>query len=129
MCREPEFIKRLPALVDIFGRPSVQNLQNRIRGFSMLRKLSAVTAAAALLMSSTLAFAGDQRQADTQQQGALAPGKAAGVEKATGEGVNIAMMVIGLGVVAGGVALALSGSGGGGNGGSGGVGSPPPSTH
>jgi len=79
----------------------------------MLRKLSAMAAAAALLTASTLAFADEQQQPKTQEQGALAPGNAAGVEKAVGEGTNIALIVVGLGVVAGGVALALSGGGGG----------------
>jgi len=78
----------------------------------MMRKFSAVAASIAMLMSSTLAFADEQQQPNAQEQGALAPGKPAGVEKAVGEDTNIALIVVGLGVVAGGVALALGGSGG-----------------
>ena len=89
----------------------------------MLRKSAAVIASAAMLVSSTLAFAGEPQQSAPQAQGALAPGSAAGVEKANSEGANIAMIAVGLAVVAGGVALALSsGVGGGGNGGVGSTG-------
>lgn len=77
----------------------------------MLRKWAAIIASAALLMSSTMALANDAHPA--QQQGALAPGKAAGVEKAVGEGTNVLLIVVGIGLVVGGVALALSSSGGG----------------
>lgn len=78
----------------------------------MLRKWAAIVASAAMLVSSTMAFADDAHPAQ-QQQGALAPGNAAGVEKATGEGTNVLLIVLGVGLVAGGVALALAGSGGG----------------
>jgi hypothetical protein len=77
----------------------------------MLRKWAAIVASAAMLTSSTVAFADDQKPA--QQQGALAPGNAAGVEKATGMDTNVLLIALGIGLVAGGVALALSSSGGG----------------
>lgn len=76
----------------------------------MFRKYAAVVASVAMLSSSTMAFADDSKQPaqQQQQQGALAPGHAAGVEKAVGESTNILLITLGVGVVAGGVALALS---------------------
>ncbi len=81
----------------------------------MLRKWAAIVASSAMLMSTTMAFAGTPQQAQPQQQqhGALAPGKAAGVEQAVGVGTNTLLILVGVGLVAGGVALALSGSSGG----------------
>lgn len=79
----------------------------------MLRKYAAVIASIAMLSSSTMAFANSSQPAQPQQQGALAPGNAAGVEQARGMGTNVLLIAIGVGLVAGGVALALSNSGGG----------------
>lgn len=69
----------------------------------MLRKWGSVVAAAAMLTTSTMAFAGS----NDQQQGALAPGNAAGVEQAEGMGNDTVMLLVGLGVVAGGLCLVL----------------------
>lgn len=79
----------------------------------MLRKYAAVIASVAMLSSSTMALANSSQQTAPQQQGALAPGNAAGVEKATGLGTNVLLIAVGVGVVAGGIALALSHTGGG----------------
>lgn len=79
----------------------------------MLRKYAAVIASVAMLSSSTMAFANSTQQAEPQQQGALAPGNAAGVEQARGITTNILLIAVGVGLVAGGVALALSSSNGG----------------
>jgi hypothetical protein len=78
----------------------------------MLRKWAGIIASVAMLMPCTMAFANDAHPA--QQQGALAPGNAAGVEKATALNTNVLLIVVGVSLVAGGVALALSSSGGGG---------------
>ncbi len=76
-----------------------------------MRKMVGMIAAMAMLTSSTLAFADTQTQ---QQQGALAPGNAAGIEKAQGwMGSNTLLLLLGLGIVAGGIALAAGGGGGG----------------
>lgn len=81
----------------------------------MLRKYAAVIASVAMLSSSTMAFANSTQQVQPQQ-GALAPGNAAGVEKATALSTNILLLSIGVAVVAGGVALALSHTGSSNNG-------------
>ena len=80
----------------------------------MFRKYAAVIASVAMLSSTTMAFAGstDDQAQPKQQQGALAPGNAAGVEKAEALSTNLVLITIGIGVVAGGAALALSNSSG-----------------
>lgn len=79
----------------------------------MLRKCgSAVVAVAMLLSSTAAAFAGTEGQ--QKQQGALAPGAAAGVQQAQMfEGPTVWLWLLGVGIVAGGIALAASGNGAG----------------
>jgi hypothetical protein len=74
----------------------------------MFRKWGSVVAATALIASSTMAFAGT----DTQNKGALAPGKAAGVQKAETWGTNSTMLLVGGALIVGGLALTLSDNGG-----------------
>ena len=75
----------------------------------MLRKWGSTVAAVALFMSVTSAsFAGTATQ--QHQQGALAPGGAAGVQQAQMLGTNALLILLGLGVVGGGIALVLSGN-------------------
>lgn len=71
----------------------------------MLRKWGSMVAAAALLSSSTMAVAGT----DAQRQGALAPGDAAGVQKAEGMSDDTTMLLVGAVVLAGGLCLVLCG--------------------
>lgn len=79
----------------------------------MLRKWGSVAAAAALFVSaSSAAFAADNSQ--QTQQGALKAGAPAGVHEAQMfMGPNTLLWFLGLGVVAGGIALATSGNGNG----------------
>ena len=81
----------------------------------MLRKWGTMVVAAAFIASSTAAFAatGDTQQSKSVQQGALAPGKAAGVEQAQIFGPNGVLIVVGGVIVIGGLAWALSGTGNG----------------
>lgn len=73
---------------------------------------SAVVAIAMLLSSSAAAFAGTEGQ--QKQQGALAPGAAAGVQQAQMfEGPTVWLWLVGVGVVVGGIALVASGNGNG----------------
>jgi hypothetical protein len=73
-----------------------------------MRKLgSAVVAGAMLLASITAAVGG------TEDQGALAPGNAAGVQQAQGWGSDTTMWVITAVVVAGGLCLVLCSNGNG----------------
>ncbi len=75
----------------------------------MVRKLGTAAVAAMMLASSmTAAFAGTD-----SKQGTLAPGGAAGVEQAAFLGRNALLILLGLGVVAGGVWLAAGGKSGG----------------
>jgi len=71
----------------------------------MLRKWGSMVAAAALLSSSTMAFA----STDAQQQGALAPGNAAGVQQAQGMTDDTTMLLVGTVFLAGGLCLVLCG--------------------
>jgi hypothetical protein len=67
-----------------------------------MRKLgSAVVAAAMLVSSASVAFGG------TEDQGALAPGSAAGVHEAQGMGSDTTMWIVTAAVVAGGLCLVL----------------------
>ena len=76
----------------------------------MLRKWGTLVVAAAFVASSTAAVAGTDAS-QGKQQGALAPGKAAGVEQAEKEGCcSTVLLVTGGALIAGGLALALSGS-------------------
>ena len=84
----------------------------------MLRKLGAMVVTAAFVVSSTAALAGTtqgqspvKQQTSVQQQGALAPGGAAGVQQAQEfMGGNTLLMLLGVGVIAGGLALTLGGN-------------------
>lgn len=75
-------------------------------GIFMFRKWGSVVAATALIASSTMAFAGT----DTQNKGALAPGKSAGVQKAQTMNTNTTLLLVGGALVVGGFALVLSGN-------------------
>jgi len=68
---------------------------------------SAVVAAAMLVSSATAAFGG------ATDQGALAPGGAAGVHEAQGMGTDTTMWIVAAVVVAGGLCLVLCSNGGG----------------
>jgi hypothetical protein len=73
-----------------------------------MRKLgSAVVAGAMLLASMTAALGG------TEDQGALAPGSAAGVQEAQGFGSDTTMWIVTAVFVAGGLCLVLCSNGGG----------------
>ena len=84
----------------------------------MLRKLGAMVVTAAFVVSSTAAFAGTtqgqspvKQQTSVQQQGALAPGGAAGVQKAQVFGGDDTLLILaGVGLIGGGLALVLSGN-------------------
>jgi len=79
----------------------------------MVRTWGSVAVAAAMLLSSTaVAFGGTEAgKINSQQQQALAPGKAAGVKQAQMMSNDTWMIILGVGVVAGGIALAASGGG------------------
>ena len=84
----------------------------------MLRKLGSMVVTVAFIVSSSAALAGTtegqspvNQQTSVQQQGALAPGGAAGVQKAQEFGGNTPLILLGLGVVGGGIALVLTGGG------------------
>jgi hypothetical protein len=68
---------------------------------------SAVVAAAMLVSSMSVALGG------TEDQGALAPGKAAGVQQAEGFGTGTTFLVLTAVVVAGGLCLVLCSNGNG----------------
>jgi len=70
-----------------------------------MRILGAAILASSLVVSSSFA-------ATTNSNAPLAPGKPAGVKQAQMEG-NTLLLVLGVGVVAGGIALVASGSGNG----------------
>ena len=70
----------------------------------MYKKFGAVALAAALLFSSTAFAAGTN-------QGALAPGKPATVSQAQHFGSHTLLLLLGVGLVAGGLAAALTGGG------------------
>jgi hypothetical protein len=69
-----------------------------------MRTIGAVIVASSLIVSSAFAA--------TDSTAPLAPGKPAGVKQAQVEG-NTLLLVLGLGVVAGGIALVASGNGNG----------------
>jgi len=78
----------------------------------MARNIIAAFVAASLIGASALpAFADEQTQTPPHQQGALAPGGAAGVHNAQFLGGHPLLILLGLGVIAGGVALAVGGHG------------------
>lgn len=78
----------------------------------MTSKLIAAILAASLVSASSFsAVAGEQTQAPAHQQGALAPGGAAGVHEAQFFGHHTLLILLGIGVIAGGVALAVGGHG------------------
>jgi hypothetical protein len=72
----------------------------------MFRKWGTAIVAAALIASSSPAAL-----AQGSQQGALAPGGSAGVEKAQMLGGHTVLILLGLGILAGGIALAVSSNG------------------
>ena len=74
----------------------------------MLRKMGSVVAAAAFFATSTMAIAGT----DAQQQGALAPGNAAGVQQAQGMTDNTTMLLVATTFTAIGLCLVLCGKNG-----------------
>jgi uncharacterized protein YdeI (BOF family) len=75
----------------------------------MLKNWGSMVAAAAIFASSTVTAA----ESGAQQQGALAPGKAAGVEQAQGMSDNTTMLLVGSIIVAGGLCLVLCDTGNG----------------
>lgn len=75
----------------------------------MFRKWGTAVVAAAMIVSGTAtAFAGTEAQ-----HGPLAPGGSAGVKQAEMWNDNTLLIILGLGVVIGGIALVTSGSGNG----------------
>jgi len=76
-----------------------------------MRKLIAIGATVAYLAAST-AFADQDTKSSAQQQGPLAPGSSAGLQKAQDTEMNTTLLLIGAAVVAGGLCLALCSSGG-----------------
>jgi hypothetical protein len=78
----------------------------------MAHNIIAAFVVASLAGTSVLpAFADEQAQSPAHQQGALAPGEAAGVHNAQFLGGHPLLILLGLGVIAGGVALAVGGHG------------------
>lgn len=75
----------------------------------MLRNWGAVAVAASMLFSTTAAVAADT----DAHQGALAPGKAAGVKQAQMLDDNTALWLLGGAVVIGGIVLVATGTGNG----------------
>lgn len=75
----------------------------------MLRKIASVVAGASMLMSSA-AFA-----ADTTEEGALAPGNAAGIHEAQGMDMDVTMGLLAAAVVITGIVLVVTSTGNGGH--------------
>ena len=73
----------------------------------MLRKWGTAIVAAALIASSSTAAMAEA----SSQQGALSPGRAAGVQQAQMLGSHTLLFILGLGIVVGGILL-ISGSNG-----------------
>jgi hypothetical protein len=72
----------------------------------MLRNWGAIAVAASMLFSTTAAFAADT----ASSQGALAPGKAAGVKQAQMMDDDTALWLLGGAVVIGGIVLVATGT-------------------
>jgi len=73
----------------------------------MLRKWGTAIVVAALIASSSTAALAQTGS----QQGALAPGGSAGVQKAEMLGSHTVLILLGVGILAGGIYLAASGNG------------------
>jgi hypothetical protein len=71
-----------------------------------MRKFGSTVVAAAMMISSMSVALGG-----TEDQGALAPGSAAGVQQAAGFGDDTTMALVGIVLVAGGLCLVLCSSG------------------
>ena len=82
----------------------------------MVRTFGSIVAALAMTVSSTAFAASDALQpsqpAQTQQQGPLSAGAAAGIQKAQGWDADATLWVVGVAVIAGGICLAVCGGGG-----------------